>query len=326
MNSKTSILFLFLWILATFSACEFMIHRMPNPRPTTKNYSTENQKEEKSRGELRFIVIGDWGEKGNFFQRQVASAMNKIRVQQKIDFILTTGDNFYQTGVNDVNDPHFQESFEIIYSASNKIPWYIALGNHDYMGNIQSLIDYSEKNSFWIFPSPYYFFEKNLTQSKKVLFVITDTNEFIHFLGFRYRSYMRRDKGIRQLSWINAILRDNSSQWKIVVGHHPVYSAGNHGDTVSLQSEFLDNLENNGVDLYFSGHDHDLQFLKNPSKRTNFFISGASSKVREMKSNPYSIFAKAEAGFIVVTLKERDALVQFIDKDAKEIFRTNIQK
>ncbi len=161
MNSKTSILFLFLWILATFSACEFMIHRMPNPRPTTKNYSTENQKEEKSRGELRFIVIGDWGEKGNFFQRQVASAMNKIRVQQKIDFILTTGDNFYQTGVNDVNDPHFQESFEKIYSASNKIPWYIALGNHDYMGNIQSLIDYSEKNSFWIFPSPYYFFEKN---------------------------------------------------------------------------------------------------------------------------------------------------------------------
>jgi hypothetical protein len=78
--------------------------------------------------------------------------------------------------------------------------------------------------------------------------------------------------------------------------------------------------------LYFSGHDHDLQFLKNPKKRTHFFISGAGSKVREMKSNPFSIFAKAEAGFVVVTLKEKDALIQFIDKDAKEIFRTNIQK
>lgn len=83
MNSKTPTILLFLLILATFSACEFMIHRMPNPRPTTKNYSTENQKEEKSRGELRFIVIGDWGEKGNFFQKQVASAMNKIRPSRK---------------------------------------------------------------------------------------------------------------------------------------------------------------------------------------------------------------------------------------------------
>ena len=326
MNSKTPTILLFLWILATFSACEFMIHRMPNPRPTTKNYSSENQKEEKPRGELRFIVIGDWGEKGNFFQKQVAYAMDKIITQQKIDFILTTGDNFYQTGVLDVKDPHFQESFEKIYSASNKIPWYIALGNHDYMGNIQSLIDYGEKNSFWIFPSPYYSFEKSLTQSRKVLFVVTDTNEFIHFFGFRYRSYMRKEKGITQLNWMNTVLRDNSSQWKIVVGHHPVYSAGDHGDTVPLQSEFLDNLENNGVDFYFSGHDHDLQFLKNPSKKTHFFISGAGSKVREMKSNPYSIFAKAEAGFMVVTLKEKEALVQFIDRDANEIFRTNIQK
>jgi hypothetical protein len=73
------------------------------------------------------------------------------------------------------------------------------------MGNIQSLIDYSEKNSFWIIPSPYYSFEKNLTQSKKVLFVITDTNEFIHFLGFRYRSYMRRRQGNHTMNWINEI-------------------------------------------------------------------------------------------------------------------------
>lgn len=83
---------------------------------------------------------------------------------------------------------------------------------------------------------------------------------------------MRKEKGVTQLNWMNIVLRDNSSQWKIVVGHHPVYSAGDHGDTVSLQSEFLDNLENNGVDLYFSGHDHDLQFLKIRRRELTFYL------------------------------------------------------
>jgi predicted MPP superfamily phosphohydrolase len=300
---------------------------MPSPRPTARiNSKLLEIKKEASNDNLKFIVIGDWGEKGNFYQRPVASAIEKITQTEKIDFILTTGDNFYPDGVSNLQDPHFQESFENIYSSSKKIPWYITLGNHDYMGNIQSLIDYSEKNPFWVLPNTYYAFDKKISRTNKILFLVTDTNEFIHFLDFYYRSYMRKEKGVVQLNWIDTNLKDNTYQWKIVIGHHPIYSAGHHGDTSSLHGKFLDNLEKNQVDLYFAGHEHDLQFLKHPDKKIQFFISGAGSKMREIKSSPYSIFSAPEPGFLVATITEKEILIRFINLDANEIYRTVIKK
>ncbi len=320
------ILLVFIFSLTTFS-CEFIIHRMPSPLPTSKINSQRNEiNKEIESGKLQFIVIGDWGEKGIFYQKQVAFAMNKIIREEKVDFILTAGDNFYPAGVNDINDSHFKESFEDIYPFAQLIPWYITLGNHDYMGDIQTLINYSDKNLFWIFPSPYYYFEKNYSGKKRALFIVTDTNEFIDFFGFYYRSYMKGESRINQLNWMNTNLKNNFFQWKIVIGHHPIYSAGQHGDTKALQGKFLDNLENNNVDIYFSGHEHDLQYLKNPNIKTHFFISGAGSKLREIKSNPYSIFFASEPGFAITTLEEKEATIRFINQDAKEIYRTVIKK
>ncbi len=328
MNSKLFLVFLFVCSYITLQSCEFIIHRMPNPRPTAiVNSKLSEIKKRVNSENLKFIVIGDWGEKGNFYQRQVASAVDKIIDMEKIDFILTTGDNFYPDGVSNLQDPHFEESFKNTYSSSKKIPWYITLGNHDYMGDIQSLIDYSKKNKHWILPNTYYAFEKTYSGLNKILFLVTDTNEFVCFLNFfYYRSYMRKEMGVIQLNWLDTNLKDNTYQWKIAIGHHPIYSAGYHGDTKTLHGKFLENLEKNQVDIYFSGHEHDLQYLKNPNKKTHFFISGAGSKMREIKSSPYSIFAASEPGFLVATITGKEILMRFINRDAKEIYRTVIQK
>lgn len=326
MNSKLILVFVFFCSYIALQSCEFIIHRMPSPQPVARvNSKMLGINTDATSNKLKFIVIGDWGEKGNFYQRQVASAMEKMMAVEKIDFILTAGDNFYQDGVSNLQDSHFQESFENIYS-SKKVPWYITLGNHDYMGDIQSLIDYGEKNLYWVLPNTYYAFEKTFSNSNKILFLVTDTNEFIHFFDFYYRLYMRKEKGIAQLYWINTKLKNNTYKWKIVIGHHPIYSAGYHGDTKTLHGKFLENLEKNQVDVYFSGHEHDLQYLKNPNFKTHFFISGAGSKVRKIKSSPYSIFAASEPGFLVATITEKKILIRFINQNAEEIYRTVIQK
>lgn len=305
-------------------SCEFLIHRRQSPKPIQKINFTNKITNINPSGKLQFIVLGDWGEKGNFFQKQVAVSMNEFMLKEKVDFIITAGDNFYQDGVSDVNDSHFKSSFEDIYPFAQSIPWFITLGNHDYMGDIQSLLNYSEKNSSWKIPNSYYSFE--VLSKKKVLFLISDTNEFVRMLGFSYRSYMNEESRIAQIKWINENLKGNDHLWKIVIGHHPIYSAGEHGDTKSLQGKFLETLEANQVDFYISGHEHDLQYLKNPNKKLHFLISGAGSKLREIHSSPYSIFAATEPGFLVITLKENIATIRFLNEKGKEIFYKTFEK
>ena len=44
-----------------------------------------------------------------------------------------------------------------------------------------------------------------------------------------------------------------------MAGHHPVFSAGVHGNTQYLESNLKPLLEENNVSLYLSGHDHNSQ-------------------------------------------------------------------
>jgi hypothetical protein len=40
-------------------------------------------------------------------------------------------------------DEHFETNFQAVYSAASlEVPWYFALGNHDYKGNISGQLHY----------------------------------------------------------------------------------------------------------------------------------------------------------------------------------------
>lgn len=45
-----------------------------------------------------------------------------------IDFVISTGDNFYDDGILEVNDPLFLDSFKNIYFANSlQKPWYTGM-------------------------------------------------------------------------------------------------------------------------------------------------------------------------------------------------------
>lgn len=46
-----------------------------------------------------------------------------------------------------------------------------------------------------------------------------------------------------------------------MAGHHPILSAGAHGNTQYLESKLKPLLEESDVTAYLSGHDHNLQVI-----------------------------------------------------------------
>jgi hypothetical protein len=76
--------------------------------------------------------------------------MGKAAHTVEADFIVSTGDNFYPSGVASVQDPLWKRSFEDVYTAfSLQEEWYPVLGNHDYDGDAQAQIEYSRISRRW---------------------------------------------------------------------------------------------------------------------------------------------------------------------------------
>lgn len=64
---------------------------------------------------VRFLVFGDWGgipfyPYSTVIQRRTAKRMASFASRKEVQFILALGDNFYFTGVRDVDDRRFQAS------------------------------------------------------------------------------------------------------------------------------------------------------------------------------------------------------------------------
>jgi tartrate-resistant acid phosphatase type 5 len=51
--------------------------------------------------------------------------MGRIGEELSIDFVVSTGDNFYEDGLRSINDPVFEKSFSKIYTAKSlQKQWY----------------------------------------------------------------------------------------------------------------------------------------------------------------------------------------------------------
>ncbi|CAL5396851.1 unnamed protein product [Camellia sinensis] len=236
----------------------------------------------KADGSLSVLVVGDWGRKGNYNQSQVALQMGKTGEKSDIDFIISTGDNFYEDGLTGVDDPAFEESFSNIYTApSLQKQWYTVLGNHDYRGDVLAQINpiLTKKDRRWLCLRSY------ILNAEIVEFFFVDTTPFRdkYFTEtdhtYDWRGVLPRKEYLSNLlKDVDSALSESSARWKIVVGHHTMRSAGKHGDTVELVAKLLPILQANNVDLYINGHDHCLQHISSPDSPLQFLTSGGGSK------------------------------------------------
>ncbi|MBZ0204344.1 MAG: metallophosphoesterase [Ignavibacteria bacterium] len=280
---------------------------------------------------LNFITFGDWGREGMHGQKETADAMGTYAAVHNTKFILLLGDNFYPTGVKSADDNHWKVSFEDVYTApSLQVPWHVAIGNHDYGGNVQAQIDYSSISSRWKLPARYYSFTQKIDENTEAIFVIIDSNPFIKsYLAMDKENgeldsnsvlELRKQNADAQLKWLDSVLSSSNAKWKIVAGHHPVYSGGEHGNTQELIDLVNPILINNKVNLYLAGHDHDMQHLKTGDSQVNYFVSGAGSKLRKTGKTEFTQFSASENGFLNISLSIDNIKCDFIGVDGNVLY------
>lgn len=128
-----------------------------------------------------------------------------------------------------------------------------------------------------------------------------------------------------QWLWLDDELNRSTARWKIVYGHHPIYSHGVHGDTPYLVRDLLPILRHR-ADIYFAGHDHDLQHLQ-PEDGVHFFISGGGGAgIRPITPGPRSLFAKSSYGFAVVEAGPDTLQVSYYDPDLRSLYDYTLRK
>lgn len=286
---------------------------------------------QKKKAALEFMVVGDWGRNGEYYQKDVAGIMAKAARTMGTDFIVSTGDNFYPEGVISVQDPLWKSSFEDVYTAHVlQVRWYPVLGNHDYGGDPQAQIDYSRISRRWNMPSRYHSRVEYTGDGAKVLLVFLDTSPFEKgYHGSRddlFRSNIRSQDTARQRKWLDSTLRSSDAPWKIVFGHHPLYTSGpRKGRQNDVAAALQPTLESAGADLYIAGHEHILEHdVLTP--RLQHIISGAGCQVTPSTGNPLTRFVASQAGFITCSVNREECWVQFINHEGKVIYTTSIRK
>lgn len=267
---------------------------------------------------LEFIAVGDSGS-GDIGQDLVAYAMEIHAARYPVNAILYLGDNFYESGVSSANDPKFQTHFEEMYDPTIlNMPFYAILGNHDYRGNVQAQVDYSQISSRWVMPAFYYTFTMppptgNSSKENWVQVFALDTTPIVD----------GQDPG-QQMTWLEEQLKNSTARWKIVIGHHPVFSNGQHGGDETLNLLLIPLFRQYGVDMYISGHDHDLQIL-----RVNGFhqlVSGGGSRIRDTLCRGNSEYAAGLLGFMSLRLYEDRCEVYVVIDGGRVDFAYLIEK
>lgn len=256
---------------------------------------------------LHVVAFGDFGS-GNAHQAAVAGAIAKRNAQQHFDLGLTFGDNFYRCGVRSIQDPIWKSRWEDLYTPLG-VPFYASLGNHDYghppiicpaeRGSPDAEVAYTAHSKSWRMPARYYSFKAG-----PVLFIAIDTEGW----------------SAAQLKWIEATLaaeaNDPQIKWRIVYGHHPVYTSGVHLNErrISvLRAQLLPVMKAGHVDLYLCGHDHDLEHLR--SDGMDFLIcGGGGANLRHFhRKEPESVFQAVENAFLDLTIDAHQLTAQFFD-------------
>lgn len=286
---------------------------------------------EKLKGDINLYLANDLGRNGYYDQKPIAELMGRMGETIGPKCVIAAGDIHHFNGVASVNDPLWTTNYEQIYSHPElMIDWFPILGNHEYRGNTQAVLDYGQISRRWMMPSRYYtkvFNKKGL--SLRVVFI--DTTPLINRYRKEYTTYpdARKQNNVAQLQWLDETLRNAHEDWVIVVGHHPIYAETSkpQEERDDMQKKVLPLLHKyNNVALYACGHIHNFQHIRKSNDKIDYVVNSSASLARKVNPIDGTQFCSSEPGFSVISATSSQLNLYMIDKEGKVLYTVTHRK
>ena len=280
---------------------------------------------------LNFYLANDLGRNGYYDQKPIAELMGNMAENVDIECVIAAGDVHHFEGVRSVNDPLWMTNYELIYSHPElMIPWYAILGNHEYRGNTQAVLDYSKVSARWNVPDRYYTFAME-NDGVTVRFVMVDTAPLLDKYREdteKYPDACKQDMN-KQLSWIDSVLTAAKEDWVLVVGHHPIYAETGKDDSERLDlQKRLDSIlrKHKNVDMYLCGHIHNFQHIRKTDSNIDYVVNTSGSLSRKVKPVDGTKFCSSDTGFSLICADKKELNLHMINKEGKVIYTVSRKK
>lgn len=251
--------------------------QQPEPTPTPETPSTPPL----SKADRSFAIVGDTGS-GTSMQYAVADRLEQLHKETPFSNILMMGDNVLPDG-----EPHlFRERLYTPYKDLTKKGVKIrpVLGNHDVRAGYGD-----QQLKYWGVPR-FYSTRVGPNGPGGMEFFGIDTTVLLPGVSKCYvdNPKLANKRAKAQIKWLKKALAESKVEYKIVYGHYPLYTSGWHGvkDAKALAKlrDILEPiLQENGVDLYLSGHDHNYEHATPPGGVEYMVSGGGGSPVRPIQ-------------------------------------------
>lgn len=281
---------------------------------------------------VNFYVANDLGRNGYYDQKPIAELMGRMAETVGIECVAAAGDVHHFEGVRSTQDPLWMTNYELIYSHPElMLDWYPICGNHEYRGNTQAVVDYTNVSRRWEMPAKYY--TKVIEDDDvTVRLVFVDTTPLID--KYRKDSEKYPDAGKediqKQLDWLDRTLTQAKEDWVIVIGHHPVYAYTdkNESERTDMQSRLNTVLlKHKNVAMYVCGHIHNFQHIRKPGCTIDYVVNTSASLSREnVKPIDGTQFCSGVTGFSLVCADKQELDLHLIDKDGKVVYTVSHKK
>lgn len=221
---------------------------------------------------LRFVSVADTGT-GAKGQYAVARAMTLYHKQNPYDLVVLAGDNIYNNGEIEKINAVFERPYQDLLKQGVKFQ--ACLGNHDIRtDNGDPQVRYA---GFNMNGKRYYTFRR-----KDIQFFALDTNSNADWKN--------------QLTWLEKELSSSNAPWKVVFGHHPIYSSGVYGSNEAFIKTFTPLFKKYAVQLYINGHEHSYERTR-AIDGTTYLICGAGAGNRPVGRSQWTEYSTSDLSF-----------------------------
>lgn len=250
----------------------------------------------------RFAVLADTGT-GSLQQYAVGRALAQYQQKHPFDTVILAGDNIYTNGEFEKIKPVFRDPYQDLLGRGVK--FYASLGNHDVRtdnGNRQ--VEYPDFN---MNGRRYYTHGKG-----DVRFFVVESNALIN---------PNSTDRATQLAWLDRELGASKAKWKIIYGHHNIYSAGVYGVNEVMRRDVTPILKKHNIKLWINGHDHNYQRSQPIDGTTYLVCGGGGAKLYPVKPQSWTAFAQSVHSFGIVEVYADQILLTGIDTYGRAIDR-----